>query len=144
MTSKKTVSSNDVPDEKTGLLDAIDAIEDAGVRDDLKRWVEEFDFSKVKTLEDIAHAYARHYRLVLYVAPKYDHLLKSLSLAQKSLDGFAKAYKDYLEIDFPSDIQRMIDGQYKIQNEALRKVLPPEQFARYERLVDEAREEETS
>lgn len=143
MTSQKTATGTGVSPEKIGLLDAIEGIENPEVREDLKRWVEEFDFTNVKTLADIAQAYARHYRLVLYVAPRYEHLLKTLSLAQKSLDGFARAYKDYLDVDFPSDIQRMIEGQMKIQTEALRKVMSPEQFARYERFVDEALQEKT-
>lgn len=143
MPARKTAIDTDGSSDRIDLMDAISQIQDDAVRHDLKKWVQEFDFKAVESLEDIAAAYALHYRLVLYVAPKYDHLLKTLTLAQKTLDAFAKAYKDYLEIDFPGQIQQWFEKEVRAQRESLRKVLNPDQYARFERYVDEALAEKT-
>jgi hypothetical protein len=97
--------------------------------------MDSFDLSRVRSFKDIAEGYKGVSQLILFTGYSSPEALRTCEVLLKCLAGYREAYKDFLHSEFPEDIKKFIEEEFRKLKDAMRKTLSPEDYHRIERVL---------
>ncbi len=111
---------------------------DPKVAQRVRDWLQGLSLFHIKTRESFGQAYTCLALMALHFSclPDSDLLLKGIAEARRCVTDYAKVHRDYLETQFPHEVQREIDERLRQLRKAYAEMLPPEQREEFLRKVE--------
>lgn len=100
--------------------------------------IENINFIKIQNDNDFAKIYQALFDMILgdvVSAKKAEVLLKCVA-------GYSAHRKSYLNTDFPQDVLNQMNKALDMRDDAIRKILSPEQWAQYQNLLGKEKDAE--
>lgn len=118
------------------IQDVIAYVGNTAARRQLREWVKTYDLEKVESFKDIAAGYKGVLLICLHLGHNDKAIRQMCETLIRCLNGYAQAYERHLALEFPLEIKKQIQAEISQLVEALKRVLPEDQFLKIKSVID--------